>query len=147
LFGEESPYQQEEFDPFAPEEDKLEPVMSELQQMKDRFEAMDNEKRVAEAMQMVESQMKEQAEAHPDVPQDLAEQFLSMYADIDPDNAVQLAYEAAEKWTVQIQQQMMEQKLGQPETAEQGSTPDASLEAITTFKDAQAQALARLRNN
>lgn len=147
LLGNEDPYSNDEFDPFAPEEDKLEPVMSELQQMKERFEAMENEKRVAEAMQMVESQMQEQAEKHPDVPQELAEQFLSMYADVDPDNAVQLAYEAAEKWTVQIQQQMMEQKLGQPEAAEQGSTPDASPEAVKSFKDAQAQVLARLKNN
>lgn len=143
----------DQFDPYAePDDDaalsqKLDPMMSELQEMKQWREQMEQDSRISEAMKTVEAQVEEQSAKHPDVPKDLAEQFLASFAESDPQNAVQLAYDAAEKWMVQIQQNMVAGKLAQPESAEQGSTPDGNPQAITSFKDAQAQVLARLKQN
>ena len=133
-----------ETDPF---EEKLNPIMSELEQLREWRESQDQESRVAEAMSVVESQVEEMKVKHPDVPQELAEQFLASYAESDPHNAVPLAFEAAEKWIAQIQQGMMKDKLDQPEAAENGSVADVNPERVTTFAEASKQALARLQNN
>lgn len=128
-------------------EDPLSPIQSELQQLKEWKEQQENEARISEAMKFVEQQVEEAAQKHPDVPQELAEQFLAAYAESDPENAVSLAYEAAEKWMAQIQQGMVQDKLAQPEAAEQGSRADGSPEQIKDFKAASQAALARLQGS
>jgi hypothetical protein len=139
----------EDEDPFADESDSLDerlnPLQSELEQLKAWKEEQEYEARVSEAMKVVEQQVDEAAAKHPDVPKELAEQFLASFAESDPENAVGLAYEAAEKWMAQIQQGMVTDKLGQPEAAEQGQKVDGSPERITSFAEASQAALARLK--
>jgi hypothetical protein len=127
-------------------DDRLSPLEQKIQAMEARFEQQEMEGRIAEAKKTIEAQMNEQSEKFPDVPRELVEQFLATFAESDPHNAVSLAYDAANKWIAQIQQQMVESKLKQPEAAEQGSAT-APPEAIKSFKDAEAQVLARLRQN
>lgn len=140
---EQDPSAIDESDPF---QDQLNPIMSELEQLKDWKESQEYETRVSEAMKVVESQVEEASQKHPDVPKDLAEQFLASYAETDPQNAVTLAYEAASKWMAQIQQNMVSDKLGQPEGAVSGSQADSTPQEIRTFAEASQQALARLKN-
>lgn len=137
-------------DPFAEDpmsNDQLDPMMSKLQELEQWKEQQEYESRVSEAMKVVEQQVKDASEKYPDVPQDLAEQFLSSFAESDPENAVNLAYEAAQKWIAQIQQGMVSDKLAQPESAESGSRADGSPEDIKDFQQASAQALARLKES
>jgi UDP-N-acetylglucosamine enolpyruvyl transferase len=122
-------------------------MMSKLQELEQWKEQQEYESRVSEAMKVVEQQVKDASEKYPDVPQDLAEQFLSSFAESDPENAVNLAYEAAQKWIAQIQQGMVTDKLAQPEAAEGGSRADGSPEDIKDFRAASAQALARLKES
>ena len=139
-----------EEDPFADDpmlNDQLDPMMSKLQELEQWKEQQEYESRVSEAMKVVEQQVKDASEKYPDVPQDLAEQFLSSFAESDPENAVNLAYEAAQKWIAQIQQGMVTDKLAQPEAAEGGSRADGSPEDIKDFRAASAQALARLKES
>ncbi|NBT35699.1 MAG: hypothetical protein EBT03_09210 [Betaproteobacteria bacterium] len=144
---------QDSQDPYAAEEDsdpledKLSPLQSELQQLKEWKEQQEYESRVSEAMKLVEQQVEEASQKHPDVPKELAEQFLASFAESDPENAVNLAYEAAEKWMAQIQRGTFEDKLAQPEAAEQGSTADGSPEQIRDFRAASKAALARLQGS
>jgi hypothetical protein len=133
-------------DPYGEQEDPLNPVMSELSELKAWKEQMEQEQRISEAMKVVDQQVSEAAAKHPDVPQELAEQFLASFAESDPQNAVSLAFEAAEKWMAQIQQGMVSDKLSQPEAAEQGQRSDSSPEQITSFAQASQAALQRLKN-
>lgn len=137
----EDPYQTE--DPLS---EQLNPLQQQLQELKEWKESQEYESRVSEAMKLVEQQVEEAAQKHPDVPQELAEQFLASFAESDPENAVGLAFEAAEKWMAQIQQGMVQDKLAQPEAAEQGSKADGSPEEIRDFRAASQAALARLQN-
>lgn len=141
----EDPYAME--DDSDPLEEKLSPLQSELNQLKEWKEAQEYESRVSEAMKLVEQQVEEASQKHPDVPQELAEQFLASFAESDPENAVSLAFEAAEKWMAQIQQGMVQDKLSQPEGAEQGSKADAAPEEIRDFATASKAALARLQGS
>jgi len=142
--------QAEESDPYEDEsdplEEKLNPLQSELQQLKEWKEQQEEEARISEAMKFVEQQVEEARQKHPDVDPELAEQFLASFAESDPENAVSLAYEAAEKWMAQIQQGVVQGKLSQPEAAEQGSKADGSPEEIRDFQQASQVALQRLQN-
>lgn len=135
-------------DPFGESDvSELDPLMSKLQELEQWKEQQEYESRVSEAMKVVEQQVEEASQKYPDVPKDLAEQFLASFAESDPENAVNLAYEAASKWMAQIQQGMVEDKLAQPEAAESGSKADGSPEEIRDFRQASEQALARLKSN
>jgi len=142
LFGES----EESEDPYGEAEDPMSPVMSELGELKAWKEQMEQEQRVSEAMKVVDQQVSEAVAKHPDVPRELAEQFLASFAESDPQNAVSLSFEAAEKWMAQIQQGMVSDKLSQPEAAEQGQRVDGSPEQISTFAQASQAALQRLKN-
>ena len=141
--AEDDPYAEDDSDPL---EEKLNPLQSELNQLKEWKAQQEYEARVSEAMKQVEQQVEEASQKHPDVPQELAEQFLASFAESDPENAVSLAFEAAEKWMAQIQQGVVQNKLAQPEAAEQGSRADAAPEEIRDFATASRAALARLQN-
>jgi hypothetical protein len=132
-------------DESEPMDDRLSPLQSKLEQLEAWKEEQEYEARVAEATKLVEQQVVEASQKHPDVPQELAEQFLASFAESDPENAVSLAFEAAEKWMAQIQQGMVQDKLAQPEAAEQGQKVDGSAERITSFAEASQAALARLK--
>ena len=143
-FGE---FNNDEMSEVDPVDERLAPVMSELEQLREWRESQEQEARVSEAMKMVEGQVEEFSQKHPDVPREFAEQFLPSFAETDPQNAVQLSYEAAEKWIAEFQQNMMKDKLAQPEAAEQGGKADGTPESIKTFSEASQQALARLKQN
>jgi ABC-type sugar transport system ATPase subunit len=137
---------EESEDPYGEPEDPMSPVMSELGELKAWKEQVEQEQRVSEAMKVVDQQVSEAVAKHPDVPRELAEQFLASFAESDPQNAVSLSFEAAEKWMAQIQQGMVSDKLSQPEAAEQGQRVDGSPEQISTFAQASQAALQRLKN-
>lgn len=141
-FAEEDPYAESD-----PLDDRLSPLQSQLQQLTEWKEAQEQESRISEAMQVVEQQVVDASAKHPDVPKDLAEQFMASFAESDPQNAVALAYGAAEKWMAQIQQNMVSDKLGQPQAAESGSRADGAPEQIKSFADASVAALARLKQS
>lgn len=144
-----NPYAEDE-NPFAMDDEpisELDPLMSKLNELEQWKEQQEYESRVSEAMKVVEKQVEEAQTKYPDVSPELAEQFLAAYAESDPENAVELAYESAQKWISQIQQGMVKDKLEQPESAESGSKADAAPEDIRDFATASQAALARLKQS
>jgi CRP-like cAMP-binding protein len=60
------------------------PMMSRLEQLEQALEQQQMEARMAEATKAVEQQFEETSKKYPDVPKELAEQFIASFVDSDP---------------------------------------------------------------
>lgn len=128
---------------------KLGPIAEQVQALAQRFEQQDQQARLAEAQQMIETQMSEQKEKLGTAfNQDAIEGLIGKYLESDPAHAVERAAQDWQGIFNQIQADAVQGKLNTSGPApETGGAPNAAPEDIKSFASAKERAMEMIRAN
>jgi len=128
---------------------QLSPLQQQLEQMTQWREQQETAVREQEAQRFIHGQMDELRSKHPSEftkeAEGYVEAFLSKYIESDPRNAVPRAWADYQTLVNEISKQVLQPKADAPAAPESGGAPDVTPKPIKTLKEAEAVALARLR--
>lgn len=129
------------------QEQLAEALMAQLEQrlapIEQRLTAQDQQGRVQAARDEIDATIAELTEQHGDFDED-AVLRLAQSHDGSAAESIQAAFRDYQTIAGKAESELVNDKLGQPATPEQGGAPDTTPEAITSFEDAGKAALRRL---
>ena len=110
---------------------QLDPIMQELNGLREWRDAQEQHAREQQAQQTIQQQISDLKEKHGDFPVDQVEKFVAQYIESDPEHAIEKAYADWQALVSQTEKQLVSQKMGQPPAAESGGRADSTPEALT----------------
>lgn len=141
------PYAVEFEDPtIAALKQQLTPLQQQIEQMNAWRQQQEEQARVTEARNYVETQMSELEVKHPEeFNRRAVEGLVAQYIDTDPAHAVPRAFADWQHIRSQIEKDTLQDKVNQPPPAESGGIANGAAEPIRTLADANRIALEQIR--